>query len=287
MLHRWIIRLLILVWIITAIYLLFTGYAYYRLPLAERPHSVWHDTLKPSGTWGHAYGILGSLCLLSLFLYSFRKRVSWMKGKGSIRKWLDYHIFLGLMGPLLITFHSSFKFGGLVSVAYWSMMAVMFSGFIGRYLYAQIPRTIAGEEMTLKELKEAEAEYARQLRTEFDLSEVASQTLDHLIKLHEQDNPQAMAGLFGIIKNDFLRGVELFKLHRILRREQLPPQTIRQILNIASREALLRRKIHFLETAQKLFHFWHVVHKPFAYTMITIMFIHIIVAILFGYTWHF
>ena len=39
------------------------------------------------------------------------------------------HLFCGVVGPVLVTFHTSFKFNGLVSVAYWSMVIVMLSGF--------------------------------------------------------------------------------------------------------------------------------------------------------------
>ena len=52
---------------------------------------------------------------------------------GSIRAWLEVHIFCGLVGPVLVTFHTSFKFNGLISVAYWSMVVVAVSGVIGRY----------------------------------------------------------------------------------------------------------------------------------------------------------
>jgi len=45
------------------------------------------------------------------------------------------------------------------------------------------------------------------------------------------------------------------------------------------------RQIAFWNAAQSLFHYWHVIHKPFAYTMIVIMFIHIAVAVSLGYTW--
>ena len=59
---------------------------------------------------------------------------------GSMPLWLEVHIFCGIVGPVLVTFHTSFKFNGIISVAYWSMMAVMLSGFVGRYLYVRIPK---------------------------------------------------------------------------------------------------------------------------------------------------
>jgi len=37
----------------------------------------------------------------------------------------------------------------------------------------------------------------------------------------------------------------------------------------------------------RVFHLWHVVHRPFAYVMVVIMFVHIAVTVAFGYRWIF
>ena len=48
---------------------------------------------------------------------------------------------------------------------------------------------------------------------------------------------------------------------------------------------LLRRRIALLSQVQALFHYWHVIHKPFAIIMYVIMGIHIGVALWTGYGW--
>lgn len=50
---------------------------------------------------------------------------------------------------------------------------------------------------------------------------------------------------------------------------------------MASHRALLRRRLVVLGRVQKVFHYWHVIHKPFA----TFMDMHIGVAIGAGYAW--
>jgi hypothetical protein len=52
-----------------------------------------------------------------------------------------------------VLFHTSFKFGGLVAVSFWSMVAVFVSGIIGRFIYILIPRTIEGRELSLNEVR--------------------------------------------------------------------------------------------------------------------------------------
>ena len=74
--------------------------------------------------------------------------------------------------------HSSFKVGGLVSISFWSMVAVALSGVFGRYLYLQIPRTRAGEELSLAEVEKADRELTRRLREEFGADDAFLERLE-------------------------------------------------------------------------------------------------------------
>ena len=85
---------------------------------------------------------------------------------GDIRYWLNYHIWMGITGPILVLFHTTFKFGEIVSVSFWSMAAVALSGFLGRYIYVQIPRSMTGNELSSTELEELEEELQVQLAAE-------------------------------------------------------------------------------------------------------------------------
>jgi len=118
------------------------GANYYTLTQADRPFSPKHHLLKPSGVIGINLGLLGVLLFCGIFLYPLRKRWAWLRKQGDSRHWLDYHVVLGIAAPVCIAFHSSFKFRGLAGVAFWVMVAVGLSGFVGRYLYAQIPRRV-------------------------------------------------------------------------------------------------------------------------------------------------
>ena len=70
-----------------------------------------------------------------------------------LRHWLSAHIWLCTLGPFLITLHTSFKVGGLVSIAFWSMVLVVSSGVVGRYVYVRIPKTLGGQFHTMQELE--------------------------------------------------------------------------------------------------------------------------------------
>jgi len=104
--------------------------------------------IPPAGElFGHSLGILGFLLMLMTeTLYSLRKRsrtVRW--GKMSI--WLQFHIFTGIVGPYMVLLHTSWKFHGLAGVTTLLTIVIVFSGFIGRYIYTRIPRTADGLEV--------------------------------------------------------------------------------------------------------------------------------------------
>ena len=128
------------------------GWSYYTAPAAARGSSSLHHVLRPSGRAGHLFGICGFLLMLVPIAYSIRKKVRRFRAAGSMQTWLEVHVFCGIVGPVLVTFHTSFKFNGIISAAYWSMVTVVLSGFVGRYLYVRIPRSIRGNELTRAEM---------------------------------------------------------------------------------------------------------------------------------------
>src|SRR6266852_152036 len=132
------------------------GLDYYLLSSKDRPFSPKHMLLRPSGPIGVNLGVFGVLMFFVIFLYPLRKRWGWLGKQGNSRHWLDFHVILGTAAPLVIALHSSFKFGGIAGMAFWIMTAVTVSGFVGRYLYSQIPRSLNAAELTIKEIQEAE-----------------------------------------------------------------------------------------------------------------------------------
>ncbi len=130
------------------------GYQYYTTPLEERFFQPHYDLLKPSGILGHGFGIIGSLMMIfGVAIYMIRKKSQAVSSTSdSLKHWLEFHIFLCTVGPILVLYHTAFKFGGIVAVSFWSMVAVVASGVVGRFIYVQIPRTIQGKELSVSEL---------------------------------------------------------------------------------------------------------------------------------------
>jgi len=170
--HRIYIGTSTTIGIIIFLMLCYWGYTYYGTSLEERPFHEDHDVLKPSGSVGHGLGIVGTLLILiGVFGYIGRKKNKFLPKVGALKYWLEFHIFLCSVGPLLILFHTAFKFGGIVSISFWSMVAVVLSGVIGRFIYIQIPRTIHGRELSLGEIKAMKDQMSQSLSKKYGLSE--------------------------------------------------------------------------------------------------------------------
>ena len=75
------------------------GFDFYRTPLLERGHHPGYWTWKAGGTVGHTLGLVGSAMMVLMLLYSVRKRVGALRRVGPLSRWLDVHIFLGVVGP--------------------------------------------------------------------------------------------------------------------------------------------------------------------------------------------
>jgi len=100
------------------------------------------ELLNPEHGLGYALGIVGGSLMILLLAYPLRKRTGRrMKVAGSVGFWFRFHMFLGLVGPLAILYHSRFTFGSLNSaVALGAMLIVASSGLIGRFLYSRVHR---------------------------------------------------------------------------------------------------------------------------------------------------
>lgn len=265
------------------------GLPYYLLPLSERPHSAMHAQLKPAGIWGHGLGIVGTAMVLLLLLYSARKRMLMGLRFGALRRWLDIHILFGIMGPLLITLHTAMKFKGIVSISYFSMLAVAFSGVFGRYVYMQIPRDARGHALGLEDAREQLATIQRELVEDLNASPEAIGAIEEFAPRADTAADSKFRGLLVSLRDDLTINRRARRLRRRLTGgpNPVPKNIVNQVIALARESAVLRRRVVFLESMSDLLHNWHVFHKPFAYVMLFTMVIHVGVAVAFGYTWIF
>jgi hypothetical protein len=270
------------------------GFNYYALSAAQRPFSPKHELLRPSGTIGIKLGMLGVLMFFLIYLYPLRKKWGWLGRQGNSRHWLDFHIVLGTAAPIIIAFHSSFKFGNIAGMAFWSMLMVTLSGFVGRYLYSQIPRSLNAAELSMKEIHDKEEALKKELEEQRATFGFTVDALYQLPSAADVAKTPAVASLLSMFLIDFKRpfrtslvrlqqagfGSWVFSLFGLLPTRD---QKLERALRVAQKQASLSKSILFLSRTQRVFQLWHVIHRPFSYAFAILAVLHIGIALFMGY----
>lgn len=281
--HNFYIVSMVLIAVVVTVYLAITGYSYYSIPIEERFYHPQHNWFKPSGAFGHGLGIVGTLMIaFGVVIYIARKRYNFLARLIRVKYLLEFHIFLCTLGPILILFHTAFKFGGIVSVAFWSMVAVVASGVIGRFVYIQIPRTIEGRELSLNEVKGMKSKLSNAIKNTGGIDESIKTRIMSFTAAGDKRNNNS-----GFVGQYFEKKRTLRAINRLMKEKSVHRKQRISVIKLLGEELMLANKIKRLQTMQKLFKYWHVAHLPFALIMLVILVIHVVVTLSFGYKWIF
>lgn len=266
-----------------------SGLAYYLTPVSERPFSPLHDLYAPTGLIGHGFGIVGTaMILLGVVLYSVRKRVRALSRVGTLKSWLHFHIFLCLLGPFLVLLHTTFRFGGLVSIAFWSMTLVVASGVFGRWVYVWIPKTANGRFLQLREVEEQMRALLGDVESRLDLPPARVMELLEVGPEPAANGPSGILSAVGLsLRYRWGRRRERARIERRLGSAGVPEPTRGMLVERLEENRLRRQQAALIRPFQRAFRYWHAFHLPLAAVMVLVLLVHVGVAVAFGYTWIF
>jgi len=224
---------------------------------------------------GYWLGIAGGSMMLLLLSYSLRKRLKVLRKVFNIKAWFQLHMTLGILGPLLILFHSNFQLGSLNSnVALICMLLVAGSGFIGRYLYSQIHYNLYGEKIKLqqvrKDLQSMQAEFLTLAIT--DKQEQAINNLfdqiSELADTHSRSTRTWSTRKSRRLANRLIATLQ--KLAELLNRKNKQSadrdsslDSMRKQIDLNTQLLMTAlKKLPGLQRSEYLFSLWHVIHIP-------------------------
>jgi hypothetical protein len=252
-------------------------------------HAHLERYITPKRGLGYWLGIVGGSMMVLLLLYSARKRIPWLHWMGGMPTWFEFHMVLGIIGPVLILFHSNFSLGGSNSnVALISMLLVATSGLIGRYIYTRLHARLDGHEETRAQLNALGV----RLRTEWASISFLPALLDE-IDLVEKRLLRSPKGFIRQFLRLFTGAPRIVIARWLIRRE------IKQALIIALRHdsAVTPRHAHRVASVvrhyadrclkagrrtseyrmyERLFSLWHVLHIPLFFTLLIAAIVHVI-----------
>ena len=101
-------------------------------------------------------GLAGGILMLIVMTYALRKRFRVLRNFGNIELWYYLHLFGGVLGPILILFHTDFSFQSInATVAFVAMSLVVISGVFGRYIYTRIGYGLHRKLLAIKDTEQS------------------------------------------------------------------------------------------------------------------------------------
>lgn len=248
-----------------------------------------HALITPEEGVGYWLGIIGGSLMLLLLLYPLRKRIRFLHRMGSTKTWFRVHMVLGLIGPLLILYHSNYELGSFNSrVAFYCMLLVAGSGIIGLHFYAAIHRGLYGRKTNLQELQ---ADLKASVEKSHGLAKLMPKLVARLDKLSAELQSDSVRQTIGIRRSlkwtfthTFVRLSLLWTARRELRvaavRFPVVARERKRIYRTAARYirdyTVLTGRVAQFSFYERLFGLWHVLHLPIFFMMVLSALVHVL-----------
>jgi hypothetical protein len=198
--------------------------------------------------YAYEAGWAGAASMVAMQVYSLRRRIPALRNFGSLRSWLDAHVFLGMQGFVLAAYHSVgiSAHTGLAAANFAIVAVVVITGVFGRYLYTFIPRARNGYALAYAEL----GTYLGGARLPRELS-------------------RECRGLVDMIALDFARRGALRRIERDETLTAGQADALQRSVRIAS-------WISALEVADRWFARWSLIHRPLAILLVGTTVLHVL-----------
>lgn len=247
------------------------------------------EYLVPDSGAGYWIGIAGALVILSVLVYPWRKKNARSTRWGKIAKWFKFHMVMGVLGPTLIIIHSNFTLKSInATVAMATMLIVVASGIIGRFLYAKTHQDLYGAKAEVRALLDdaqaMEAAVGEDMNWPLEMM-AEMKTFESVITLQNLSAPQSV------------RLIVLMAFQTRASRQRLGHKVRTMLSERAQRERWDRRRYaqslalerahldRFFATVRKaaglklysrLLGLWHLMHFPLFMLLIIAAIVHVV-----------
>jgi hypothetical protein len=234
--------------------------------------------VPPGDGVGYAIGWTGTASMLLMHVYSLRKRLPALASWGRLSAWLHLHIFLGLQGALLVSFHSLHltRLGNISGATIALVAIVVASGSFGRYVYSWLPRNLTGDRLSAKEAQD------ELMRLGPAVTALAGR---HPALAEFVGDPQNLPALTGrlslaqLIAEDRRTRRTLARIDAALAGAAQQAAAEPEFAEWAAalrRRAQLARRLTVLTASERLFRNWHLFHKPLTFILLGAVVLHVV-----------
>jgi hypothetical protein len=244
----------------------------------DRPYTSASD-------FGYWLGVVGGSLMLILLIYPVRKRLPALAVLGPLKHWFRFHLVAGIGGPLIVLFHSTFRIGSFnAAIALASMLLVVASGIVGRFIYRKIHHGLYGSRATTEELQRSLAQQTQSLQgvlqrlpdVELEIGRFSA-----LVSLQPQSRWRRSLHFTSLGWKRYLAGRRVRRAIAAYDRQSGSEAAIsRENLDALARTIddtlrAVQRTAQF-STYERLFSLWHVVHVPFLCLLVITAIVHVV-----------
>ncbi|MBP6628401.1 MAG: 4Fe-4S binding protein [Kofleriaceae bacterium] len=221
-------------------------------------------------------GYVGTALMTLSMAYLLQRRFGWFRRTASNQFWLDVHIMTGLVGPMFIALHSAMRLSTWVSIPFWSMVAVVVSGLIGRYLYTLVPSMANKHDLAILEHRRAVTEIAADHP---DAAAYAYQLMEREAVRARRAWNVGLIALLGWVLIDDLRRMWTRRRDRRALARLTTRKLARQLALRIDRVVFYERRKELAPRGKALLRSWKRVHIPFSVVLLFTTLLHIVLAL--------
>lgn len=244
-------------------------------------HHFWDERYYiPAEGLGYYLGLVGGVLMLLAYSYSLFKYTAFFRRRAVMHRWLTVHICLGVIGPLLVIFHSTFHIHSLNGgIALISMLLVFTSGVMARFIYAKTHYGLGDSKVQVQDLKEQLELAGHKIKSE-RLDTFTASVLDHRDSLLYAFWDFMTFGWRS--RWIYFRITENMRHHlKVLAKKkgwgQAVVQARRQEFNQRLRDYIfVLRKVALFRVYERFFAFWRNAHAPLLYLLLMSGIVHVI-----------
>ena len=241
---------------------------------------------------GYWLGIAGSSLMLILLLYPLRKRLRSLRMIGTVTFWFRTHMVLGVLGPVLILWHSNFHLGSInSSVALLTTLVVAVSGVVGRFLHSKIHLDMYGRKAKAHEvLANADDALSGLIRADPRAADHVITGLNAFAQLGTATPRGLATGLCLLLVINWQGVVARKRLVALARHvitaegnrrgwsKKIRGRQVARIADFVSQQINAAKKAANFAFYERLFRLWHLLHVPLFILLVIVVLIHVFAA---------
>jgi len=255
---------------------------YYELSTTDRPDHPWHQFLRPTSSIGLICGVVALALIVTNLSYLIRKSRLGKWIAGSLQNWLSVHMVTGVLALLLLFVHAGMTTrltaGG---IAFVSVIILVVSGAVGRYLYSWLPKAANGRELEVEgarsQLAALRGKWDQVVRPLHSPGNSLGQMLDQMLEENAWETSFSRR-VESLLSARWRRRKMLRRLASVARREGLAQAQIDELVGVARQLHAASIAANNLEGVRGVLASWRFVHLWVAAVMVVFAIIHVYTA---------